>query len=404
MPGKWLGRSLLTAVLSLCLMGCTDFEIMDAPQVSYASISTANTYACALTTDGEVFCWSGVDPRPTLASGSIRFSSVSTFLNHTCGVALDGMAFCWGFNIVGELGTDDRPHQCLIRTLTRSQVVPCSRDPIAVQGERVYESVSVGSGHSCALTTDGEAYCWGSNSNGQLGTASEPECETSFGVFPCSPEPLPVGGDLRYSSITAGRNHTCAIALDGSAYCWGAGGSGRLGNGASEDSPVPVPVTGDLTFRSLSSGGSHTCGVTTDDVVYCWGSNADLQLGENVTELSCGRQLSQCVTTPNRLPADIRFVSVTASDGPVGVTGLPIGGHTCGLATDNHVYCWGLNEDGQLMASKEFRSSHPVQLPGDDSFVDIDAGLLNTCGIKTDGKVVCWSFGSPWSSWVVPAG
>jgi alpha-tubulin suppressor-like RCC1 family protein len=404
MPHKRLGRSLAAAALPLCLLGCTDVDIMEAPQVTYASVSTADFHACGLTNDGAVYCWSGTDPRPTLVSGSIRFSSVSTFLNHTCGVALDGAAYCWGFNIVGELGTDARPNQCLIRTVLQRQVAPCSRDPLPVEGDLIFESVSVGSGHSCGLTTEGRAYCWGSNSNRQLGTAAEPECETGFGVFPCSPEPLAVEGDLRFASISAGRNHTCAVALDGSAFCWGAGGSGRLGHGSKEDSPVPVPVAGDLTFRSLSAGGGHTCGVTTDDVVYCWGSNVDLQLGEVVTELSCGRQFSECVTTPNRLPADIRFVSVTASDGPVGASGLPIGGHTCGLATDNQVYCWGLNENGQLVASKEFRTSHPVQLPSEDSFVQIDAGLVNTCGVKTDGTAVCWAFGSPWLSWVVPAG
>ncbi len=401
MPDTWLSRPLLATALPLCLMGCTDFDVVDAPEVTYTAISTADVHACGLTTDGDVYCWSGSDPRPTHVSGSVRFSSISTFVNHSCGVGLDDRVYCWGFNIVGELGTgelgaDVNADRCVIRSFTGAQTVTCSRTPLLVRGDLLFQSVSVGSRHSCGLTTDGEAYCWGSNSNGQLGTVSDIECETDFGVLPCGLEPAPVEGGLWFASITTGRNHTCAVTLDGAAYCWGAGGSGRLGHGSVEDSPVPAPVSGGLTFRSVSAGGSHSCGVTTDDTLYCWGANADLQLGEVVTEPACGSQFDRCVTTPNRLPGDLRFTSVTASNGPSTASGTGNGGHTCGLTTDDRVYCWGLNENGQLLGSNQPRTSTPVAIAA--------AGLYNTCGVYTNGTVICWAFGSPWSSWIVPAG
>lgn len=39
----------------------------------------------------------------------------------------------------------------------------------ASQSSRAYASISGGDSHTCALTSDGKAYCWGSNSKGELG-------------------------------------------------------------------------------------------------------------------------------------------------------------------------------------------------------------------------------------------
>src|SRR5690606_1575630 len=99
-------------------------------------------------------------------------------------------------------------------------------------GTRV-TAVSAGNLHTCAVA-DGSAYCWGSDTAGQLGNGDGGN----------SSVPVEVGGLLTgktVTSITTGQNHTCAIA-DGAAYCWGVGNLGALGNDALDSSPVPVAV------------------------------------------------------------------------------------------------------------------------------------------------------------------
>ena len=83
---------------------------------------------------------------------------------------------------------------------------------------------------------------------------------------------MPVSPPLTFTSVDAGANHTCAITTQGPAYCWGAGDSGQLGNGSfSGNQAKPVLVFGEHSFASVSAGGNHTCGVTTEQQTYCWG-------------------------------------------------------------------------------------------------------------------------------------
>ena len=387
--------------LSVTILSCFPERItVNAPDVRYVSVSTADAHACGLTDDGEVYCWSPTDPRPLLVSGQVRLTSVSTFDSHTCGIADGGSAYCWGFNHVAQLGIQNAPEQC--RLSFTGALLPCSRSPMLVSDSLVFTVISVGGGHTCALDPDGVAFCWGFSAGGRLGTAEESLCQPNGAVepLPCSFLPLRVAGDLRLASISASRAHTCGVTVEGDAYCWGIGGSGRLGNGTLNDSPTPSLVSGDLEFETVSAGGSHTCGVTTDNVVFCWGANSDLQLGSLAAELNCATNLLfRCVATPHPVDGDLLFKQVTASNAPPFGGGPLIGGHTCGLTTDDDLYCWGLNESGQLLLAGEFRSATPNLIEVEQPFVQINAGLINTCGTTTDGAVRCWAFGSPWGRW-----
>ncbi|HYU00899.1 MAG TPA: hypothetical protein VEK85_11000, partial [Gemmatimonadales bacterium] len=90
-------------------------------------------------------------------------------------------------------------------------------------------------------TTDGRAYCWGDDSGGRLGTTPAPEsCDGS----PCSTVPLAVSGGLRFASVAAGDTHSCGLAIAGTAYCWGQNSNGQLGDGTTTDRPAPVRVLG----------------------------------------------------------------------------------------------------------------------------------------------------------------
>src|SRR5439155_23888382 len=192
--------------------------------------------------------------------------------------------------------------------------------PVAVAGGLRFTAVTAGDSHSCGLTASGAAYCWGYNGSysgfGPLGDGS---------VTPRS-VPVAVTGDLTFSSVSPGREHTCGLTATGSAYCWGAGG--LLGDGSSVGSAVPVAVTGGLTFSALSAGASRTCGLTATGAAYCWGAGP---LGDGSSAGS---------TVPGAAGRGGTFIAITA--------GRFDAGYTCGVNTSGTAYCWGEGGHGEL--------------------------------------------------------
>jgi alpha-tubulin suppressor-like RCC1 family protein len=219
-----------------------------------------------------------------------------------------------------------------------------SGSPLAVLGAENLTSLASGSHHVCGLTTNGAAYCWGLDLYGQLGIGgpSPDVCRTDANfVWRCAKSAVPVTGGRSFVSLVAGWSHTCGLAADGRAYCWGeyvlAGSYGS----------TPTSVSSDLAFVSLSDGASasHTCGVTADHVAYCWGNNDFGQLGDGGTTSTLGAV---------RVSGGLAFSSIT--------TGA---GHTCGITTAGEVYCWGDNRMGQLgVGATSSGSARPLRVPG----------------------------------------
>jgi alpha-tubulin suppressor-like RCC1 family protein len=117
--------------------------------------------------------------------------------------------------------------------------------------------------------------CWGDNRFGQVGDG------TNEGR--AQPEPV-VGLPSPALRLAAGAVHTCALVSDGSAYCWGQNLRGQLGIGSTENRNQATAVVGGLRFSSIYAGGALTCGITTDGAQYCWGLNQDGQLGDGTRE------------------------------------------------------------------------------------------------------------------------
>jgi hypothetical protein len=135
----------------------------------------------------------------------------------------------------------------------------------------VVEVVETGGWHSCKLTTTGAAYCWGYGEYGQLGNNGKALAQTT---------PVPVVGNHAFTALSAGQFHTCGLTLDGTAYCWGYNAWGQLGDNSTVDMAVPVMVAaGGLRFTALTAGGNHTCALATGGAAYCWGANGRGQLG-----------------------------------------------------------------------------------------------------------------------------
>lgn len=260
--------------------------------LTFASLSTGVFKTCGVTVGGAAYCWgrgegsgelgngtTNGSATPVPVAGGLSFASVSAGgWDHSCGLTSAGAAYCWGDNTAGELGagTTTGLQQCG-PSQDRPTGWPCSSVPVAVTGGLRFTQISTAAFHTCGVTTDGAAYCWGENAEGQLGTGDT----TSSAV------PVAVAGGLSFRMISAGDRHNCGITTSGAAYCWGYGYYGNLGDGSWQSSMTPRPVAGGLNFASVSAGGSplfglgyiHTCGITTSGVVYCWGSNLRGELG-----------------------------------------------------------------------------------------------------------------------------
>lgn len=281
--------------------------------------------------------------------------------------------------------------------------------------------LSAGSGHTCAITIDGAAKCWGFNGQGQLGDGTTQERPTPVDVF---------GLQSGVTFISAGANHTCAV-VNGGVKCWGVGSSGQLGNGTTTNAQTtPVDVSGMSSGVASVSAGSYTCAVTTLGAARCWGSTVNGQLGNGDTS---GKTQSTPVPVTG-LQSGVSLISVgfnhacaivnggakcwgrgqfgqlgyggtSTIASPIDVSGLTNGVslissgyyHTCAVTTAGTAKCWGHAGDGRLGdGQKSFNRTTPVDVIGLGSatVTSIVADSQNTCAITSGGVAKCWGVGS----------
>lgn len=303
---------------------CTLAPLRIAGSLSFTSVSVGDSAACGTTTDKHVYCWgsqkygqlgngissSGSSATPTLVLGAtgVSFTQVVAGGNHACALDSNGKAYCWGSDSASQLGNGE-------------QLLLTSTTPIPVSGSLSFASITAGRRHTCALTTDGNAYCWGANDRGQGAATLGASLDS----------PTLVAGGTKFVMLSAGALHTCGITTAGTALCWGANNAGQLGNATTTDASTPVTVVGNLNFKWISAGESNTCGVTTAGAVYCWGGNGYGQIGNG--------SLDQAP-----------FTSPTAIQGVAGATFtiVTVGRrHACAVGP-GAAYCWGSNVMGAL--------------------------------------------------------
>lgn len=261
--------------------------------------------------------------------------------------------------------------------------------PRRVVGDVAFASFSSAGSHVCALARGGEAWCWGGNAFGELGTQPSGLCAiTPTSQLPCSLVPVAVSGDLRFHSLDAGFRHNCGLTADGTAYCWGWNQFGQLGTTTTEIcsqgvapvacSRTPVPVDGGLRFRAISAGFWQTCGLTFDEQTFCWGNNVLGAYGNGTTTGN------SATPVPGASGVPLRVVSTGSSA-------------TCGITSDRITMCWGTpNSAGELGDGTNTRHLTPQPIAGD--FVNVRSVstltennfLAHVCGIGTQGELQCW--------------
>lgn len=337
-------------------------------------------------------------PRPT------SYTDVSVGKDHVCAVDSRGLLYCWGSGTHGQLG-----HKaCEGQT---------AKLPSQVNSVWRFKQVSAGSKSSCALALKGEAYCWGSNESGRLGTGSE-----DSGNFP---EPVKVAGGITFKKIAVGHNHACGQDIYNTLYCWGDNSYGQLGESPETIgySAIPRKIETAVAFENLVVGGDTTCGLSSKQRTYCWGSMAyqpspfgpegdaegplkliaEVSVGSshicnNTTDsetycwglgnhgaLGNGRLDDHSVTRPAKVQIFNQYKQI--------VTGSS---HSCGLDYDRTVRCWGNNRSGQLgIGNSDIQAAaQPLIIAGEQRFIKLASSNDRVCAIDIKNQIYCWGSAS----------
>ncbi len=340
-------------------------------------IASGGFHSCARVNDGTVRCWGhnsngqlGISAltdhpapvNPQLSNVTqITASHYSINSSVTC-VLAGGVPMCFGANSTGQLGLaadagvyDNNAHP----------------DASAVQGlPSSVSSVWAGNLHSCAIDGTGAMYCWGYDETTQLG---RPAPGVNGNVLPAGAVITDAGPATQ---MGPGYDFSIGLTSAGSVYSWGANGVGQLGRTANGDAP-PAPLTL-ANVTNIAAGLQHACAVV-GGVVECWGEDQNGELGD-------GKQNNTSTT-----PVTVNVANKTITQVTAGYS------HTCALASDGTVYCWGQNDWGQCgtgLGDAGFSNADvlaPTQVQGlTGAALEVEAGTNHACALIKGGSVMCW--------------
>ncbi|MCA8837810.1 MAG: hypothetical protein K8963_08180, partial [Proteobacteria bacterium] len=249
-------------------------ETRSKPPNLVRQVTPGNEHTCAIS-GGDLYCWGegfggllGLGDQtsrtnPVQVGASADWSQVNTGGNSSCAIRTSGDLYCWGSNSKGQIGSEADTFRYT--------------SPIQVASSINWSQVNLGDTHTCAINADGQLYCWGNGSSGRLGLGDDLSNRTG---------PAQVGSSINWSQVGAGGSYTCAINNEGQLYCWGSGSSGQLGQGDTDNSNTPVQVGSETNWSQVGAGSAHTCAINNEGQLYCWGSGSTGQLGQGDTDNS----------------------------------------------------------------------------------------------------------------------
>ena len=250
--------------------------------------------------------------------------SASAGTGHSLAVRTNGTAWAWGYNGQGQLGDNT----------TAQKSSPVS----VVGGYTDWCQISAGLAFSVALRQNGTAWAWGVNTGGRLGDNTTVNKSSPVSV---------VGGFTDWSQISAGNNFSLGLRTNGTAWGWGYGNYGRLGDGTTTIRSSPVSVVGGFTdWCQVSAGSQHSLGLRTNGVLYAWGYGHQGQIGDNAGVV----QRSSPVSVVGGF-TDWCQVSAGSND-------------SFGLRTNGTLWAWGYNSSGRLGDGTTTNRSSPVSVVG----------------------------------------
>ncbi|MBI4835197.1 MAG: hypothetical protein HY811_10355, partial [Planctomycetes bacterium] len=328
--------------------------------------------------------------------------------NYTLGVFSDNKLRSWGHNMTGQLGLGDA-----IQRNSPVQVGADSWKAIASSGDpyllgQIY-------GHSAGIKTDNTLWTWGCNMYGQLGLGDTNQRNS----------PVQVGANT-WKAVACGNHYTLAIRSDDTLWAWGYNGFGNLGDGTTTQRNSPVQI-GASTWKAIACGGYHTLGIRSDNTLWAWGANDYGQLGLNDTTprsspvqvgastwqiISAGGTHSLAIRSDNTLWAwgyngfgEVGDGTTTQRNSPVQVGAstwktVSAGGHrgtfyvgySIGIRSDDTLWSWGSNNNGQLGLGDTTNRLSPVQVGTDANWKTVVCSWAHTMAAKTTGSLWAWGY------------
>ena len=298
--------------------------------VTFVSIGAGGTHVVAVGSDGATYAWGndgsgqqgnglGVNGQATpglvTMPPGVAFTSVAAGGAASYAIGSDGNTYAWGANSLGQLGDASTDS-------TQSTPVLVATPPGVT-----FRQLSGGAAHTLALDTDGNAYAWGSNFYGQLGTGVS-------GAVERTPLPVAMPVGVTFASVSAGDYHSLALGSDGNVYAWGLDTFGRLGDDAAiadQAAPVRVAAPPGVSFVAISAGSAHSLALASDGTAYAWGRDDGGQLGDDAVFAG------QSMPRPVAMPSGVSVVSLAA--------GLD---HSLAVGSDGATYSWGWASFGRL--------------------------------------------------------
>lgn len=174
-----------------------------------ATSASASAYTCGVTRSGKVYCWGSsgglglaqtgenASSRPVAVSGKLKAQEIAVGSDASCALKKDGRLYCWGSNLDGEVGVGNEFSYPV---------------PVAAAGSLRFQSVGIGVAHTCGLSRDGRAYCWGNNGAHQLGNGG-----VHIEAGKSAPSPQRVELEPLLTELSVGGGHSCALTEDGRA-------------------------------------------------------------------------------------------------------------------------------------------------------------------------------------------
>jgi alpha-tubulin suppressor-like RCC1 family protein len=379
----------------VCVAGC----VMGAcarPQ----DVTLVRDATCVLYTSGRVFCYgraNGVIPLAASGTRQIAGRQITDSIgrpledvlelvggdDRACGRMSTGAVACFGASgtvglvagVSGATSVSGRGTNFLAATTAGSvwswNGLPraASAPAVAVAGIGDALAVAAGVDFGCVLRRDGTVACWGANGSGQLGDGST-TARTS---------PVAVAGLTSVTALTAGRAHVCAQRSNGTVWCWGANGGGQLGDGSLTNRGTASAVVGLSGVRSVRAGLDHTCAVLTGGAVRCWGANGSAQVS--------GAVAAAQVSAP---------VAVAGLTTATAVNGYEH--HSCAVNAAAEVYCWGDNAWGEVSVRGTEGQCEPARVTGLSGVTQLVSYAVSgaeggwfKCALQGDGRVFCWT-------------
>jgi alpha-tubulin suppressor-like RCC1 family protein len=256
-----------------------------------------------------------------------------------CAVDSAGAVWCWGSNNYGQLGIGS--------TSTGSgsavQVATTAVGTTYLTGMKKVWVDGYNGEAACAINGSGSVWCWGYGNYGELGNGS------TFN-YPYAKPVLTAAGSSQLTGVdqmSVAEDHTCAHKTDNTVWCWGSNSEGQIGVGTSSSSNpsylYPVQVTSLMNQAlQVSVGQNVSCAVDSANDVWCWGYNYYGQIGQGSTSTTTYTSPQQVLTAAGG--SALSGVSKV-------VVGAYYSDSVCAMkSADGSLWCWGSYSSGMTPA------------------------------------------------------